>query len=158
MGPQATISAGTAPPQPDSPFSQSAAWHGDTYVSGPPLEEFRRAMNLTGTAAPSGAVYVVGDYMAPSGHRGALRQVLDNIAAEAAGRSVLLSHVEGAPWNFLTIQRYDSWRQVAEEEEKAAAQGSQNASADRGVELRDHLAVHHDTFATIDAVLGAGSR
>jgi hypothetical protein len=157
MGPQATISAGNTPPQPDSPFSQVVAWHGDTYAAGPSSDEFRKALNLSGSSAPTG-VYVVGDYMAATGHRGALRQVLDKIAAETPGRSVLFSHVEGAPWNFLTIQRYDSWQQVAEEEDKAMAQSKGDASADRGVQMRDHLAVHHDTFATIDAVVAAGSR
>ena len=111
-------------------------------------------LNLSGTGAPSG-VYIIGDYMAAAGHRGALRQVLDKIAAESPGRSLLFSHVEGAPWNFLTIQRYDSWQQVAEDEDKAMAQSKGDASSDRGVQMRDHLAVHHDTFATIDAVVGA---
>jgi hypothetical protein len=157
MGPQATISAGNTPPQPDSPFSQVVAWHGDTYVAGPPLDEFRKALNLSGTSAPSG-VYSIGDYMAAAGHRGALRQALDKIAAETPGRSVLFSHVEGAPWNFMTIQRYDSWQQVAADEDKAMAQSKGDASADPGVQMRDHLAVHHDTYATIDAVVVAGAR
>jgi len=156
MGPQATITVGNTPPQPDSPFSQVVGWHGDTYVAGPPPDEFRKALNISGTGAPAG-VYIVGDYTAAAGHRGALRQVLDKIAEETPGRSVLFSHVEGAPWNFLTIQRYDSWQQVAQDEDKAIAEGK-DPSADRGLQMREHLAVHHDTFATIDAVVGGGSR
>ncbi len=152
MGPQATVLAGTTAPRPDSPFSQVAAWHGDTYAAGPPLDEFRRALNVSGTQAPSG-IYIVSDYQAAAGHRGTLRQALDKIAADAPGRTVLLSHLEGAPWTFLSIQRYDSWRQLADEEENEMKQGVSNASADMGVQLRDSLAVHHDTIATIGAVV-----
>jgi hypothetical protein len=154
MGPQATISAGPAAPQPDSPFSQIASWHGDTYAAGPPLDEFRRALNVPGTQAPSG-IYIVSDYQAAAGHRAGLRQALDKMAADAPGRTVLLSHVEGAPWNFLAIQRYDSWRQLGEEEEKEMTQGA-GGSADMGVQLRDSMAVHHDTIATVDAVVTGG--
>jgi hypothetical protein len=153
MGPQATISAGATAPQPDSPFSQMAAWHGDTYAAGPPLDEFRRALNITGAQAPGG-VYIISDYQAAAGHRGALRQALDQIAADAPGRTVLLSHVEGAPWNFLAIQRYDSWRQLADEEEKEMKEAAGGGAADMGVQLRDSMAVHHDTIATIGAVVG----
>jgi hypothetical protein len=156
MGPQATIAGGTTASAPDSPFSQMAAWHGDTYASGPPLEEFRRALNITGAQAPAG-VYTVSDYQAAAGHRGALRQALDKIAADAPGRTVLLSHVEGAPWTFLAIQRYDSWRQLADDEEKEMTQAAGGGSADMGVQLRDSMAVHHDTIATVDAVV-TGSR
>lgn len=162
MGAQATISvAGGPPAQPDSPLSQSVAWHGDTYAAGPPLEEFRRALNLTGTATQGGAptgVYVVADFMAAVGHRGGLRQVLDKIAAETPGRTITLSHVQGAPWNFLTITRYDSWRQFADEEEATDAKASKDAASDRGAELREHLALHHDTFATIQTVTGSAAR
>ena len=42
VGASATVSVGP-PSQGDSPFSQVAAWHGDTYAAGPSLDEFRRA-------------------------------------------------------------------------------------------------------------------
>jgi hypothetical protein len=32
-------------------------------------------------------------------------------------------------------------------------QGAGNASADMGVQLRDSMADHHDTIATVDAVV-----
>jgi hypothetical protein len=158
MGPETTLRlpSGTAA-QGDSPMSQSVAWHGDTYAAGPSLEEFRRVLNLQGASGQTGAgtagVYVVSDYMATAGHRGQLRQVLDKIAAEARDRSVTLSHVQGAPWNYLVIRRYDSWAQFAQEEEKAAAQGA----TDRGLELREHLAIHHDTLATVAQVVSSAA-
>ena len=79
---KATVGLPSGPPATgDSPMSQSVAWHGDTYAAGPPLEEFRRALNLQGATGQSAGgtpgVYVVSDYMAAPGHRGQLRQVLD---------------------------------------------------------------------------------
>ena len=160
MGEQATIDVRTGPPaQPDSPLSQSTAWHGDTFAAGPPLDEFRRVLNLPGGQAPTGktGVYVVSDYMAAAGHRGQLRQVLNDIAGETPGRVVTLTHVEGAPWNFLAITRYESWQQFAQEEDATSAPAGQPSAPDRGVALREHLAVHHDTLATIRAVVGSAA-
>jgi hypothetical protein len=161
MGEQATIDLRTGPAAPpDSPLSQSIAWHGDTYAAGPPLDAFRKALNPQGgQAGANAAIYVISDYMAAAGHRGQLRQVLGTIAEETPGRSVTLSHVEGAPWNFLVITRYDSWRQFAEEEEASAAQAAKSPGAGNpGLALREHLAVHHDTFATVQAVSGSAAR
>jgi hypothetical protein len=160
IGQQATIDIGTGPPaQPDSPLSRAIAWHGDTFAAGPPLEEFRRALNLQGATAQSGktGVYVIGDYLAAAGHRGQLRQVLNEIAGETPGRTVTLAHVEGAPWNFLAITRYDSWQQFAQEEEASPAQTGKNPAANRGLALREHLALHHDTLVTIQAVSGSAA-
>jgi hypothetical protein len=158
MGATATVGLPSGPPATgDSPMSQSVAWHGDTYVAGPPLEEFRRALNLQGATGQSAGgtpgVYVVSDYMAAAGHRGQLRQVLDKIAMDTPGRSITLTHVQGAPWTFLVITRYDSWRQFAEEEEKAGAQDAKAPAGDRGMEIREHLATHHDTLVTVQAVV-----
>ncbi len=163
MGAKATVGLPSGPPATaDSPMSQSVAWHGDTYAAGPPLEEFRRALNLqgaTGQTAGTPGVYVVSDYAAAPGHRGQLRQVLDKNAMDTPGRSITLTHVQGAPWTFLVLTRYDSWRQFAEEEEKAATADAKAAAGDRGMELREHLAVHHDTLATVQTVVaGAATR
>jgi hypothetical protein len=163
MGAKATVGLPSGPPATaDSPMSQSVAWHGDTYAAGPPLEEFRRALNLqgaTGQTAGTAGVYVVSDYAAAAGHRGQLRQVLDKNAMDTPGRSITLTHVQGAPWTFLVLTRYDSWRQFAEEEEKAATADAKAPAGDRGMELREHLAVHHDTIATVQTVVaGAATR
>ena len=101
---------------------------------------------------------MVSDYMAAAGHRGQLRQVLDKIAGETPGRSIMLTHVQGAPWNVLVITRYDSWRQFGEEEEKAGLEEAKDPAADRGLELREHLAIHHDTLATVQAVVTESAR
>jgi len=162
MGSRATVGLPSGPPATaDSPMSQSVAWHGDTYAAGPPLEEFRRTLNLQGAtgqgAGSTPGVYVVSDYAAAPGHRGQLRQVLDKNAADTPGRSLTLTHVQGAPWTFLVITRYDSWRQFAEEEEKAGAQDAKSPAADRGMELREHLATHHDTLATVQTVVSGAA-
>jgi hypothetical protein len=91
------------------------------------------------------------------GHRGQLRQVLDKNAADTPGRSLTLTHVQGAPWTFLVITRYDSWRQFAEEEEKAGAQDAKAPATDRGLELREHLGSHHDTLATVQTVVSGAA-
>jgi len=78
---------------------------------------------------------------------------------DTPGRSITLTHVQGAPWTFLVLTRYDSWRQFAEEEEKAATADAKAPAGDRGMELREHLAVHHDTIATVQTVVaGAATR
>jgi hypothetical protein len=161
MGEQTTIDLRSGPPaQPDSPLSQSAAWHTDTYAAGPPLDEFRKALGLDGGSAQGGTAkpgaYIVGDYMAASGHRGQLQQVLKDIAAETPGRAVTLSHVEGAPWNFLNIVRYDSWQQFAQEEEATSA--GKTGAPDRGFALREHMALHHDTLVTVQKVWASAAR
>ena len=51
-------------------------------------------------------VYVISDYAAAAGHRGQLRQVLDKNAMDTPGRSITLTHVQGAPWTFLVITRF----------------------------------------------------
>lgn len=158
MGANATVGLPPGPPATaDSPMSQSVAWHGDTYAAGPPLEELRRALNLQSATGQSAGgtpgVYVISDYAAAAGHRGQLRQVLDKNAMDTPGRSITLTHVQGAPWTFLVITRYDSWKQFAEEEEKAGAQDAKAPAGDRGMELRAHLATHHDTLATVQTVV-----
>jgi hypothetical protein len=161
MGASATVSVGPQP-QADSPFSQVAAWHGDTYAAGPPLDEFRRALNLTAPPAAgqssSRAIYAISDYMTAPGHRSQLRQQLDQIASQTPGRSITLTHVEGAPWTFLTITRYDSWRQFADEQDAEDAQAMKDTSGKGpGLLLREHMAMHHDTIANVAGVLAPGT-
>jgi hypothetical protein len=164
IGEKLTLDVTAAPPapQPDTPLSQLAAWHGDTFALGPPLEEFRRALNLQqGTASGQGGakgVYVITDLMAAPGHRGKLRSTLDQLASETPGRSVTLTHVEGAPWTFLTITRYDSWRQFAEDREAQEMEEAKNpATPGAGVSLREHITMHHDTVATVAAIQSPGA-
>jgi hypothetical protein len=51
-----------------------------------------------------------------------------------------LQHLEGGPWNFLSVTRYNSWQDLA-------ADRATPANADGWNETRMHTAMHHDTIA-----------
>jgi hypothetical protein len=115
-----------------------SAWHGDSFTVGPSWSNVKAA--LVPAEGAQGWVYVVSDYRSLPGHRQQLRQVLDGNAQNAPGRSALFAHVEGAPWNFLTVTRYNSWSQLGE---PPPASGDRDA----GMPIREHLAAHSDTIA-----------
>jgi hypothetical protein len=50
--------------------------------------------------------------------------------------------------------RYDNWRQIADENDAPPKAGV----PDRGLQLREHMAIHQDTFATVIAVLTGPAR
>ncbi len=144
MGAKATveITATTMTPQ----QRLLTEWHGDTFVAGPSWAEFAKAMGIDGDASKtSGAVYVVSDYRAAPGHRDELEKMLtDTTPGDTASGNVLLAHVEGAPWNFLGLVRYDSWEKYAEGEKASISQANKNQGG--WFELRNHCALHHDTL------------
>ena len=89
----------------------------------------------------------VSDYRAAPGHRDELEKMLTRSAdrgIDTSSGNVLFVHIEGAPWNFLGIARYDSWEKFAENEKNSIAQ----TNKDQGgwFELRQHTALHHDTL------------
>lgn len=144
IGAKATVEAGGTPMTPNQ--RMLTEWHGDTYVAGPPWAEFAKAMGLDGDAAKTaGSVYVVSDYRAAPGHRDELEKMLSEQApGDTSSGNTLFAHLEGAPWNFLTIVRYDSWEKFAENEKNSIAQTNKDAGG--WYELRDHVALHHDTL------------
>jgi hypothetical protein len=97
VGTKATVDPASMAPDPA--FRELSAWHGDTFVSGPPWAEFVRAMVLGDGAAKKNAVYVVGIFRPASGHRDPLEQALKSATAGAKvpTGSVLMQHLEGAP-------------------------------------------------------------
>jgi hypothetical protein len=131
------------PPPPVQKFNETvaglAAWHADTLAAGPAWSLVQPALLPTRSAAP--AVFVVSDYRARPGHRQQLRQTLEGLAQAGPGKSVVFTHVDGASWNFLTVTRYDSWAAVGDTTQPAPG------GPDVGVQLREHLALHHDTIA-----------
>lgn len=143
LGRQVTISA-DAPPQAIQDFNQRVApltdWHSDTFVIGPSWAVVQKALIV----AKGEPVYIVSDYRSLPGHRAQLRQVLDRGAQDTPDRNVLFAHIEGAPWNFLGITRYESWAEMGAPPPQPAAG---TAPQDQGLALREHLAVHHDTIA-----------
>ena len=104
------------------------------------------------SAVPAGTIYTVTTYRSLPGHRDQLAATLQRVAALFPDRRTILQHVEGAPWEFVLIQRYDSWNALGEEEaappERLRSQGFANSEA-IGLELRQHAAEHRDTIARL---------
>ena len=158
-----------------------SAQHGDTFTSGPPWNDVRTALAGgpapavasastagtaattgtagtagTGTASPGnvseGTVYTVTTYRSLPGHRDQLANTLRRLAALFPERRTVFEHVEGASWEFVLLQRYDSWSALGAEDdvppEKLRAQGFANNDA-IGLELRQHAAEHRDTIARL---------
>ncbi|MGH9580228.1 MAG: hypothetical protein ACRD2R_04475, partial [Terriglobales bacterium] len=134
LGPKTTVeAAGTPPPASARDLN---AWHGDTFVSGPAWPEFVKAMGLGDNAGKTaGSVYVVSTYRAIPGHRDPLEKMLS--AAPGAGDkvagTVVLQHVEGAPWTFLSITRYSSWQDFGASEANSVAQTAKGTGVVAGV-------------------------
>ena len=112
------------------------AWHTDTFVVGPSWEEFTKQMG-------DGGVYVVATWRAAPGHRQELLKALTVRGSDSKVQTgdVVLAHVEGGPWHFLTLQHSESWQDYATDE--AATQDGQ-----AWYDIRDHGAWHHDTLTT----------
>jgi hypothetical protein len=58
--------------------------------------------------------------------------------------NVMMQHLEGAAWTFLTVARYNSWDDFATGEKSAIAQTTKPDSP--WFRLRDHTAFHTDTL------------
>jgi hypothetical protein len=143
VGTKATVDLNAPPMTPQQ--RMIIEWHGDTFVAGPSWSDFSKALGLDDASKSSGSVYVVSDYRAAPGHRDDLEKMLsETTPGDTASGNVLLAHVEGAPWNFLGIVRYDSWEKYAEGEKASIAQ--LNNGQGGWFELRNHCALHHDTL------------
>jgi hypothetical protein len=147
LGTKATVdAAGAAVPADKRDLSE---WHTDTFVSGPSWEEFSRAMGIGGdsTSKTAGSVYSVSYYRPAPGHREALEKMLSetpSATGDTTAGNVLMQHLEGADWTFLSIARYNSWDDFATGEKTAVAQTTKKDSPWFG--LREHTAFHTDTL------------
>ncbi|MBA3961922.1 MAG: hypothetical protein H0X40_08480 [Chthoniobacterales bacterium] len=121
-------------------------WHNDSFASGPPWAEFAKALGIDGDASKTaGAVYLVADYRAASGHRDDMvKMLLDVPPGDTSSGNVLLQHLEGASWNNLAVVRYDSWEKFAENEKNSTTQTNKKSGG--WFELRNHMVCHHDTL------------
>ncbi len=122
----------------------TGAWHADTFVVGPTWDVFAKEMGLgADSGKTSGSVYIAATWRAAAGHRQELAKILT--ARDANSKvpmgSVVVAHMEGGPWNFLTVDRYNSWQDYAADQ--AATQDGQG-----WYEIRNHGIWHHDTIAT----------
>jgi len=128
-------------------------WHADTFVAGPPLAEFKKALGVDAKGkVAEDAVYIVSQYRSVPGHRDEMEKALDRITAASKdpAASVLLRHLEGGTWEVLSLHRYDSWSALASEMTDPEAENRERAQGftrSPSLVLRDHMASHHDTIA-----------
>jgi len=147
LGPKATVeAAGTAMPMDKRDLG---AWHTDTFVNGPSWEEFTHTMGIDKDSASktSGSVYAVSYYRPAPGHREQLEKMLGELpsaANDTTAGNVLMQHLEGSDWTFLTIARYNSWDDFAKGEKNSVADTTKKDSP--WSRLRDHTDFHTDTL------------
>jgi hypothetical protein len=147
FGTKATVEAAGNPAPPDK--RDLSEWHNDTFVNGPSWEEFTRAMGIDGDSAAktSGSVYVVSVFRAAPGHRDQLEKMLGEAPgrpADTTAGGVLMQHLEGSPWQFLTIARYNSWQDFATNDSNNVAQTNKKQGG--WFRLREHAPFHNDTL------------
>ncbi len=144
VGAKAEVTA-AAPPPPDADRAL-AAWHSDTFVSGPNWGDFSKEMGIGGSANAAGQVYVVGMHRVVPGHRDPLLKSLSapGPSSKIQTGNILLQHLEGGDWTFATITRYNSWQDFGTDRTAAA---SAPDAAGGWADIRQHVAFHRDTLA-----------
>jgi len=129
---------------PAGPAAATGAWHTDTFTAGPSWESFAKEMGLGADAAKmAGSVYVVATWRAAPGHRDQLEKALTarDANAKVPTGNVVIAHIEGGPWQFLTLQRFNSWQDFATD-------GLANQDAQGWYDIRADGVWHHDTIST----------
>jgi hypothetical protein len=107
-----------------------------------------KALGLGDNAAKtSGSVYVVSVFRPAPGHREDLEKNLSAAppAGDTSSGAVFLTHLEGAPWAFLTITRYNSWQDFGTSETSNVSDSNKSNSG--WFTMREHAAYHADTIA-----------
>jgi hypothetical protein len=147
LGSKGTVDPAGTPPNPSRDLR---AWHTDTFVSGPPWAEFAKSLGI-GDAAGStaGSVYSVAVWQAAPGHRNELQQTLERPAAASKVQvsRVVLQHLEGGAWQYLAIDRYNSWQDFATDQAASAAGTGSARGPDGWSQIRQHSSFHRDTLA-----------
>jgi hypothetical protein len=64
-------------------------------------------------------------------------------AGDTSSGNVLLQHLEGGPWTFLTIARYNSWSDFATNESNSVADAAKGQGG--WSTLREHISFLTDT-------------
>lgn len=145
MGTSATVDA--ARPAPSPAVRDLSDWHNDTFVSGPSWAAFTKAMGIDESGDKSNSsAYVISVYRPIAGHRDQLEKMLSEPpgAGDTSVGNVLLQHLEGGPWTFLTIARYKSWQDFGTNESNAVASTNKNEGG--WFQLREHTSFHNDTI------------
>ena len=145
LGTKATVDA-AAPSTPPA-VRDLFAWHSDTFVTGPVWPVFAHALGLDPASKTAGSVYVLSIYRVVPGHRDQLESALaepPDPGDKTAGL-VLLQHLEGGPWQYLTITRYNSWPDFGASESSSVASTAKGSGG--WFQMREHAAFHTDTLA-----------
>ncbi|CAN5518717.1 hypothetical protein BH20VER1_BH20VER1_18110 [soil metagenome] len=121
-------------------------WHEDTIVSGPSWAEFSRAIGIGEGKKSEGDVYSVTVYRPAPGQREALEKFLSEAPAanDVTAGNVLMQHMEGGAWTFLSIAHYKSWQDYAKNKTNQVA--SSGKPDDGWNQLRSHISYHSDTL------------
>jgi hypothetical protein len=146
LGTKTTVEAAGTPFSPN--VRDLYLWHTDTFVNGPPWPVFAKAMGLDQPSAKTlDAVYVLSVYRTVPGRRDQLEKFLSEppqgTNSTSAG-DVLMQHVEGGPWNYLTISRYNSWQDYATNDANSVAQTRKGSGG--WFQLRENVVYHNDTL------------
>jgi len=145
LGTKATVEAAGNPRGPA--MRDLSDWHDDTFVNGPPWADFARAMGIGDDSSKSvDSVYVVSVFRPAPGHQDQLEKQLSEPPSRPSDTSVgnvLMQHLEGGAWRFLTIARYNSWQDFAANESNSVAGAAKNQGG--WFQLRDHITFHNDT-------------
>jgi hypothetical protein len=138
LGQKPTVLPTAAAP---TPATNQRDWHEDTFAAGPSWAEFSKAMGLA-PGSPAG-IYTVSMWRTAPGHRPQLEKVLGarNPASKVTTGNVVLQHLEGGAWTFLTLTRYNSWQDFA------ADQPAPGTALAQWGDIRGHGAFHRDTVA-----------
>jgi hypothetical protein len=146
LGTSATVAAIRPTPAPAT--RDLSDWHNDTFVNGPAWSEFAKAMGIdeSDKSKTAGSVYIVSVYRPAAGHRDQLEQMLSEgpAAGDTIAGNVLMQHLEGGPWTYLTIARYNSWSDYGTSETNSVAATSKNQGG--WFQLREHVSFHTDTI------------
>ena len=146
LGTKTTIEAN----RPAAPASMMALYsaHTDTFASGPSWSEFARQLGLEDATKTAGAAYVVSMYRPAPGQREALDKFLSeppDRATDTSAGHVLLQHLEGAAWTFVSIQRWASWADYGKDNVNSIAQMGRNQQGG-WFKLRNLISFHTDTL------------
>src|SRR3984893_18552833 len=145
MGTTATVDA--ARPAPSPGVRDLSDWHNDTFVNGPSWAEFTKAMGIDESGDKSNtSAYVISVYRPIAGHRDQLEKMLSQPpgTGDTSVGNVLMQHLEGGPWTFLTIARYSSWQDFGTNESHSVAETSKGQGG--WFQLREHASFHNDTL------------
>ena len=147
IGAKATVEA--APFQVPAAMRDVSDWHNDTFVNGPSWEEFTKAMAISDDAKSKsgGSVYVVSVFRPTPGHVEDLEKILSappNRPSDTSAGTALMRHLEGGPWTFLTVVRYNSWQDFATNDMNNVTESNKNEGG--WFAFRAYSAFHTDTL------------